>query len=203
MQLVRNAWRKQRLSKKKLKRLRKEKRARAVIKMAESLNKDLPASEVWFHKKFQQEEIRRLYGTYKKGSFLDIKNEPFFNYYIPDVVNHGYRFIIEIDGEIHNNLKQAYKDLAKDQYYRKRHYKVFRVKAFDDDSYNKFILEFKEYIIDCHNRHLKPLIDKVELSPDKVLCKGDQRLEIVLKKPEEIILQKSDKPKTILRKASP
>jgi tetratricopeptide (TPR) repeat protein len=138
--------RQQRLSKKKLKALRKEKRARMCIKMAEQLNKTPPASEVWFHKKFNEEKIKRIYGCYKKGKFIDMCNEPFFDYYIPDIVNHGYRYIIEVDGEIHNNLKQAYKDLAKDQYYRKRHYRVFRVKAHDDESYNKFIVDFKEYL---------------------------------------------------------
>lgn len=181
--------------------MRKEKRARLCIKMAEQLNKNPPASEVWFHKKFNEEKIKRIYGCYKKGKFIDMCNEPFFDYYIPDIVNHGYRYIIEVDGEIHNNLKQAYKDLAKDQYYRKRHYKVFRVKAYDDESYNKFIVEFKEYLDKLHSSSHAALLKKIEESPNKEIHLCAQLIQVVDQKPPKVFLEPG-KPKVILRKAN-
>lgn len=176
--------------KKDLKRLRKIKRVRGLIELALELNKNLPASEVWFHEKFNNEVFPRITGRCSLGIFEDIKNEPFFDLYIPDVINHGYKYIIEIDGSVHETLKQSYKDLAKDKYYKKRHYKVFRVKAYDDASYLTFISELKAYIETQHKGRCSKLFNE-----------GAPGVCILINKSSSVNF-KPGVPKTILRKSN-
>ena len=89
---------------------------------ADHLNADLPQSEVWFHKLWEAE------------GFQDIYNTP-CGRYIPDVINYKYNYIIEIDGSF-NSKEQQYKDRVKDLSFKRSGYQVFRVEAFNMDSFN-------------------------------------------------------------------
>jgi very-short-patch-repair endonuclease len=151
---------KKKIAKKKLRQLRLAYLKERIDKFADDINKNTPQSELWFRGKFNKEPIERIYGKHRDNDFLDRYNTPLDHAYIPDIINYGYKFIIEVDGEIHNNLKQAYKDLAKNVYYNKRGYKVFRVVAYSEPSYNKFLNEFKEYIETQHKTSLIALYNE-------------------------------------------
>jgi hypothetical protein len=155
-------YRKEKLTKKKLKRLRKERKARFIDQKSKELQKETPASELWFYNKYNKEVIPRVVGNNPQSLFLDKTNAPFQGLWIPDIINEGYKYIIEVDGEIHNTQKQAYKDLNKDFGYRKRGYKVFRVKAYNDESYNQFVIDYKTYIEECHNSFLRGLFNRLQ-----------------------------------------
>lgn len=207
-------YRKERLSRKKLKALRKEKKNRFIQEKALELQMNTPASELWFYGKFSIESIQRIVG----GNFRDQKNVPFHKRFIPDIINDGYRYIIEVDGDSHDNLKQAYKDFKKDGIYKARGYKSFRVKAYDDVSYNKFIKEFKEYVQHCHETFLLGLYSILAVYGPLPLFTNAQfqlirKNERITKIQDVVVIEghnqetnKSNiirKPVTILRKAKP
>lgn len=106
---------------------------------ADNINKDLPLSEVWFQSKWKLD-----FPDHKLNVYQDKYNYPFGSY-IPDVINLGYKYIIEIDGTIHETPEQKLKDLKKDSYYYKRGYKVFRIKAYDNEAYE--LLKNNIYIL--------------------------------------------------------
>lgn len=132
--------RKQEFSKKNLK--RKERKA-LLDSRSVSLATDLPKSEAWFYRKYFKEHILRQF-TSKR--FQDQFNKPTCNWYIPDVSNKGYRYIIEIDGSFHDRADQKLKDAKKDYNFKKRGYKVIRIKAFDEASYQKGMAELRDWI---------------------------------------------------------
>ena len=99
---------------------------------AKNLNKNLPKSEVWF---------QDLYAIHKDPN--DLYNKP-LHIRIPDVMNKIYKYIIEIDGSIHDTPKQQYKDYIKDSFYKRLGFKVFRIKAYDINSFNATISSIKE-----------------------------------------------------------
>lgn len=98
---------------------------------ADRLNKNLPKSEVWFQSKWKLDFKQPDLDLYK-----DKYNQPLGSY-IPDVINSGYKYIIEIDGSIHETVIQKFKDKQKDLYYARRGYKVFRIKAYDEATYEE------------------------------------------------------------------
>lgn len=100
---------------------------------ANKLNENLPKSEVWF---------QDLYVLYKHSR--DRFNKPLGNY-IPDVLNTYYKYVIEIDGSIHNTSFQQKKDMHKTCIYTSKGYKVFRIKANDINSFNENIKEILKY----------------------------------------------------------
>lgn len=103
-------------------------RRKRLKDFAKNLQKNLAKSEVWF------------FGNYLKLKHKnDLFNCPFQNQYIPDILNHKYKYIIEIDGSIHDTPKQKQKDIKKDLFYKKFKYRVFRVKAFQKESFFKCI----------------------------------------------------------------
>lgn len=51
---------------------------------------------------------------------------------IPDLVNHKFKYVIEIDGSIHNKKHQKRVDAKKDRFYDNNKYQVFRVQAFSE-----------------------------------------------------------------------
>lgn len=191
-------------SRKKIKALRRQHRQEKLIEFSKELNKTIPASEVWFREKFENESIERIFGG-RETPFNDIYNAVIGLSFIADVANDGYKYIIEVDGSIHDTLKQAYKDLAKDTFYRRRGYKVFRVKAFDDDSYNKFLQDYKEYIDDRHSINLSLLycvfkglpIEGGSIRQQKIL-KRNKSLTLLDKAPKEPSI--ANKNGVILRK---
>jgi len=89
---------------------------------AAKIRQNIPRSERWFMSHFLP------YRTID-----DEFNVP-FACYIPDVINRKYKYIIEVDGSIHDTEAQKKKDIKKDKKYRSTGYKVFRVKAYDNKS---------------------------------------------------------------------
>lgn len=94
---------------------------------AKKLNDKLAKSEVWF---------MSLYNNYKDmGDFF---NKPLGNY-IPDVSNYTFKYVIEIDGSIHNLERVKAHDIKKNQYYSLHGYKVIRVSAYSEDQFKRLI----------------------------------------------------------------
>jgi very-short-patch-repair endonuclease len=123
-----------------------------IENFAKILEADLPKSEQWFRSLYIKEEFKR---TFSEDLFKDKFNKPFNSKYIPDVTNIGYKYIIEIDGSIHNTPDQIFKDKIKDYYFTKRGYLVIRVKHYDLLGYNKCIELIKARIIEIDNIELK------------------------------------------------
>lgn len=105
-------------------------------KYANKLNLDLPKSEIWFQKLFENENFNTLF----------FYNKP-IGKYIPDVVSFKHKVIIEIDGSIHETDIQKFKDKLKTDYFINRGYTVFRIKAYSMNSYNEVLLKLKELLI--------------------------------------------------------
>lgn len=111
---------------------KRAKKKAQLNRFAKRLEKDLPKSEQWF---------RALYNPDKSDRF----NLP-FGKYIPDVINKHYKYVIEVDGSIHLTEEQKYKDHLKNKYYESKRYKVFRVVAYNQESYSKFYLDLQEFL---------------------------------------------------------
>lgn len=108
-----------------------------LLKFASELEENLPKSEVWFRSLYEK--------TYKHKK--DKFNQVFKARFIPDVVNKHYRYIIEIDGSIHNSSNIKAKDKRKDAFYKLKGYKVFRIEAYSINSFNevmKLITKYRE-----------------------------------------------------------
>lgn len=100
----------------------KTKKVSRIQRYANQLNKQLPASEVWFQSLW----------PYKDDKFNAVLGKR-----IPDVMNKLFKYVIEIDGIIHQMNKQKRIDSYKNRYYKQKGYKIFRVVAYDIDSYNE------------------------------------------------------------------
>lgn len=150
------------------------------------LNNELPKSEIWFH---------TYYRHFRHAD--DLNNLPLGGF-IPDIINRKFRYVIEIDGSYHDLKEQIQQDIKKNWYYKKRGYKIIRIKAYDIESlkqglcavlrrrwapYTKVLLSDPEFTFEY-------------IPPKKVLKKIDYKLSQDTKKA-------SQKPtKVILRKAS-
>lgn len=113
-----------------------------LTQYGKKIEKNLPESEKWFRAKwlelFSQVEPITLY--------QDQFNTP-LGKYIPDVINNGYKYIIEIDGSIHKDEIVAFKDRLKTDYYLKRKYTVYRIEAYNEEQFEtvyKAVLELKQ-----------------------------------------------------------
>jgi len=93
-------------------------------RLAKRLEENLPKSEVWF---------RSIYERHGLKLESDKYNQPWFKR-IPDIVNHDLKYVIEIDGSIHEKKEQIARDRKKDRFYENKNYRVFRVKAYDNES---------------------------------------------------------------------
>jgi very-short-patch-repair endonuclease len=94
-------------------------------RFAKQLNNNLPKSEQWFKERY----------LLHYPNDLDQFNVPLESRYIPDIINKNYKYVIEIDGSIHDTVEQKEIDLKKDEFYKARGYTVIRVIAYDDMSY--------------------------------------------------------------------
>lgn len=102
-------------------------------RFSKKLNKNLAKSEIWFqdiYKKFRHSE--------------DLINKPFQNQYIPDITNHRYKYVIEVDGSIHYLKHVKEHDTKKDIFYNLHGYRIFRIKAFDKVEFYKFLSKLYE-----------------------------------------------------------
>ena len=96
---------------------------------AKELNKKLPKSEVWF---------KKLYEGYRIAG--DQFNEPFGGF-IPDVINKEHKYIIEVDGSMHDLPRIQLKDRKKDQQRERLGYLCIRIKAYDQDQFDAAMLK--------------------------------------------------------------
>jgi len=103
--------------------LKRTKKKRDLQLVAQRLNSNLPQSEKWFQDFWKKSGLEHERGEY---------NKPWMHY-IPDVINHKFKYVIEIDGSIHEKRSQKKRDLRKDKVYEINHYTVFRVEAFNDE----------------------------------------------------------------------
>lgn len=114
---------------------RKSKKNSRLNSYAKRLNNNLPKSEVWFDEKF------KAYTHYK----LFKKNAVIGNY-IVDLLDSSNRIAIEVDGSIHDNEVQKFRDFLKDKYLADRQYTVIRVVAYDEESYNNCIQKLESLL---------------------------------------------------------
>lgn len=97
---------------------------RELYEFAYKLNQSLPASEQWFWDKWRALKMIDKY---------DYANKPRYGY-IPDVINMQHKYIIEVDGSIHDLDRIKRKDAYREGVFKKKGYLVVRVKAFCDVS---------------------------------------------------------------------
>jgi len=102
-------------------------------RFAQDLNEDLPNSEIWFQKEYK---------TFKDK--YDRFNRSFWGY-IPDVINYKYKYIIEIDGSIHDTPEQQIKDWKKNKKFRSKGFKVFRLKPYLTEDFNLLMQKLKDF----------------------------------------------------------
>lgn len=108
-----------------------------------ALNREKFASEKWF---------KELWRTEGFSHTADRWNAP-VNYFIADLINRTMGFVVEVDGAIHNTLTQKERDARKDAALREMGLKVFRVKAFDMNSFAMLRVEIQA--IRAQHRALK------------------------------------------------
>lgn len=112
--------------KKKLEKFDKRQSFQKSLEMnAHLLNNNLPKSEVWFWKLFE---------PYKTE--FDKPNIPIVRF-IYDVVNFKLKYAIEIDGSSHDNFEQKAIDKQKNIVAKKSGFKMIRIKAYDQSSFDK------------------------------------------------------------------
>lgn len=122
---------------------------------SERLKKTHTKSEVWFFD---------LYKSYQ--DIDDVYNEPLGNY-IPDMANHKYKYVVEIDGSIHDRPDIKEKDLKKDKYYKALGYRVMRIQAYDIQKFNKV-----NYILNIIKKKIikKNISFNTQIEIDTYLC---------------------------------
>ncbi len=97
---------------------------RQTIATSQWLQKNPPASEVWFH------------GEWDRMGMKDpqsIKNQP-FGRYIPNVLNRHWFYVIEVDESVHPTKQQQHRDQKKAEAYERWGLSIFRVQAYDRNS---------------------------------------------------------------------
>lgn len=95
--------------------------------LAKRLESNLPKSEQWFRALWRKDGMELPSDKY---------NQPWCRR-IPDLVNHSFKYVIEIDGSIHESKEQKKVDASKDRFYEASGYLIVRVKAYDMESYSK------------------------------------------------------------------
>lgn len=126
------AVRKKRHEKRKRHLARLKAKVKRLQAFADKLNESLPKSEIWF---------QDLYKPYQSST--DKFNTPFASF-IPDVLNETYKYIIEVDGSIHELKHIKIKDLKKDKKFRSLGFDVVRIKAFDMESFQQGMERIKK-----------------------------------------------------------
>lgn len=117
---------------KRRRKIQKQTRKQKLREFAAELNQNLPKSEQWF---------QNLYKPYRIKS--DQFNFPFANF-IPDLINKEFKYIIEIDGSIHNVPEVLERDKIKDKVFRARGFKVFRINHNDKAQFDEVMLRIRE-----------------------------------------------------------
>ena len=107
---------------------RKEIKTKKFNNFIEKLNKNktLTESEVWFRNKFEPHRLN-----------TDLYNFLYKKKYLLDVINLKYKYIIQVNESIEK----------KDLYFLKKGYTIFKVKAYDQESFNAFIESRKSLVL--------------------------------------------------------
>lgn len=102
-------------------------RGEYLAKRSKELNKSLPRSEKWFQRLYIEEGLRVK---------TDLFNEPFMGY-IPDVLNHNFKYTIEVQGSVHEREEVKLRDKGKRDAFVQAGYAVFYVMAYSHGSYDR------------------------------------------------------------------
>lgn len=94
-----------------------------IDKYAEHLRNNLPKSEKWFWSEYKKTDL------YDENDFSNLR----YKRYIPDVINFKCKFIIEIDGSIHNDKNIQKKDDKKTKFFNSHGFLVLRITAYDKE----------------------------------------------------------------------
>jgi very-short-patch-repair endonuclease len=100
-------------------------RAEKLQLMSKQLQDNPPKSERWFLNLFRNHWL--------ETDLFNTVSGP----YIPDFINHTFKYVIEIDGTVHLTAEQQKKDLRKNIYFRDLGYTIIRIVAHDIGSYEK------------------------------------------------------------------
>lgn len=104
------------------------KKRKWTVRRATELRDNLPRSEQWFNSELKKRKV-----------FVKLESNIEMFGKIPDYVSKLYKFVIEIDGSVHETCEQIAKDKKKDKIYRKNGYDVIRIIAYDSVSLDKGI----------------------------------------------------------------
>lgn len=123
--------RKQRLKKRKQKRAlkRKNKISKSFVKkhglkkVAEIIANQNHKSDIWLQEQWLENGYMQM-----EDEFNSV-----YAFWIPDLINRKYKYIVECDGSIHGRTSVQKKDKRKDEWFTKNGFYVFRIKAFDLD----------------------------------------------------------------------
>lgn len=121
-------------------------RKRAWKEFAKKLNSNIPKSEKWFLE------------YYENIIHWEDKFNVVYSWTIPDVLNLHFKYVVEVDGSIHDLPEIQERDRVKNQIYKKNGLKVIRIKAFDIESLKLgliSILEARNY----RNAHITIIKD--------------------------------------------
>lgn len=139
---------------------------------------DLPKSERWFNKMLDESGYNKI-PLESNITFEDTT-------LIPDYTCKKYKFVIEIDGSVHENKEQKERDRMKDSIYKKYRYRVIRIIAYDSESFKKGLGTIFNIIRDAKTekflasqRRLKKLEKKNKGKPKKTTKPNKKRPERV------------------------
>lgn len=107
-------------------------------KLAEYLRWRTPKSESWFMRKWKASNMLHVH---------DLFNRP-LGPFIPDCFNGMWKYVIEIDGTIHGLENKIQSDIKKDLYFKQKGFVVFRVKAYDEASFQMALKQVQSHISD-------------------------------------------------------
>ncbi len=99
------------------------------------LNANLPASERWFQNKWKLE----IFPWKPDFTMYQDEYNGIIGSYIGDVVNRGFKYVIEIDGSFHDSAKQQFKDSIRQKEIEAKGFTVIRVKSYDEEGYKKVL----------------------------------------------------------------
>lgn len=103
---------------------------------AKFLRKIEPAGERWFYALFNKSKLKQ---------YDDIQNHPFAGF-IPDIINHRLRYVIEIQDRTHDQPARIARDKKKLEKLLHSGYRVFYVRAWNHSSYEQFLSFFSNYL---------------------------------------------------------
>lgn len=103
-----------------------------ISKFAKDLRNNPPASEIWFYDRARHHGFIFWENEGLMRGWDDKLNKPLYGIYIPDFYNLKCKFVVEIDGSIHDLAKQKEKDRKKDAAYARWGFEVFRIPAYDE-----------------------------------------------------------------------